>query len=84
MPRLEFAKDLIVDLLINLTREKNLYKADVTINFRWGASMHVGVEGFDLNRGIDELFDKLDQDRKGEVPHPGPPQERKSPPREEE
>ena len=60
MPRLEFAKDLIVDFLLNLTKEKNLFKADVTVNFRWGASTHVGVQGFDLNRAIDDLFDRLD------------------------
>jgi putative sigma-54 modulation protein len=60
MPRLDFAKDHIVDFLLNLTREKSLYKLDVTVNFRWGATAHVGVEGFDLYEGIDSLFDKLD------------------------
>ena len=60
MPRLDYVKDSIVDLMISLTREKNLFKADVTVNFRWGSSTHIGVENFDLNQGIDELFDKLD------------------------
>ena len=60
MPRLDFIKDLIVDLLLNLTREKSLYKVEATVNLRWGASKHLGVENFDLNQGIDELFDKLD------------------------
>ena len=60
MPRLDFAKDLIVDLLINMTREKSLYKLEATINFRWGSSAHVGVEVFDLFEGIETLFDKLD------------------------
>jgi putative sigma-54 modulation protein len=60
IPRLDFAKDLIVDLLINLCREKSLYKLDATVNFRWGSSAHVGVEGFDLHQGIDLLFDKLE------------------------
>jgi putative sigma-54 modulation protein len=60
MPRLDFAKELIVDFMLNLTKEKNLFKADATLNFRWGASTHVGVQGFDLNRAIDELFDRLD------------------------
>ncbi len=60
IPRLDFAKDLIVDLLLNLTREKSLYKLDATVNFRWGSSAHVGVEGFDLHQGIDLLFDKLE------------------------
>jgi putative sigma-54 modulation protein len=60
LPRLDFAKDLIVDCLLTLTKEKNLFKVDATVNFRWGASTHVGVQGFDVNRGIDDLFDKLD------------------------
>jgi putative sigma-54 modulation protein len=60
MPRLDFAKDLIVDFMLNLTQEKNLYKVEATINFRWGASTHLGVEGFDLNKAIDEFFDKLE------------------------
>ncbi len=58
--RLDFAKDLIVDLLLTLTREKSLFKLDATVNFRWGTSAHVGVEGFDLHQGIDLLFDKLE------------------------
>jgi putative sigma-54 modulation protein len=60
IPRLDFAKDLIVDLLLTLTREKSLYKLDATVNFRWASSAHVGVEGFDLHQGIDLLFDKLE------------------------
>ena len=60
MPRLDYAKELIVDLLLNLTKEKNLFKVDATVNFRWSAVTHIGVENFDLNQGIDELFDKLD------------------------
>ncbi len=60
MPRLDFAKDLIVDFLLNLTREKNLFKVDATINFRWGTATLVGVENFNLNKGIDDLFDKLE------------------------
>jgi putative sigma-54 modulation protein len=60
IPRLDFAKDLIVDLLLTLTREKSLFKLDATVNFRWASSAHVGVEGFDLHQGIDLLFDKLE------------------------
>ncbi len=60
MPRLDFGKDFIVDFLLNLTREKSLFKLDATMNFRWGTSKHVGVENFDLNKGIDEIFDKLE------------------------
>lgn len=60
MPRLDYAQDLIVDLLINLTREKSLFTGEATMNFRWGSSKHIRVQNFDLDQGIDELFDKMD------------------------
>ncbi len=60
MSRLDFAKDLIVDFLLNLTREKNLFKIDATVSFRWGSRIHMGVENFNLNTGIDDLFDRLE------------------------
>jgi putative sigma-54 modulation protein len=60
MPRLDFGRDLIIDLLLNLSREKSLFKLDATLNFRFGTSKHIGVENFDLNKGIDDLFDKLE------------------------
>jgi putative sigma-54 modulation protein len=60
MPRLDYARDMIVDFLMNISREKSLFKLETTMNFRWGASKHVGVENFDMNKGIDELFDKLE------------------------
>ena len=60
MPRLDFGRDFLVDFLLNISREKSLFKLDTTLNFRWGAVKHVGVENFDLNQGIDELYDKLE------------------------
>jgi putative sigma-54 modulation protein len=60
MPRLDYARDLLVDFLLNISREKSLFKLDTTLNFRWGASKHVSAENFDLNQGIDELYDKLE------------------------
>ena len=60
MPRLDFAKDLVTDLLLAISREKNLYRLDATVNFRWGSTTHIHVEGFKLVEGIDALFDKLE------------------------
>ena len=60
MPRLDFAKDLIIDFLLNLTKEKNLFKVEATVNFRWGSTIHMGEENFNLNTGIDGLFDRLE------------------------
>jgi putative sigma-54 modulation protein len=60
MPRLDFAKDLIVDFLLTLTKEKGRFAVETTVNFRWGSSAHMSVNAYDLFQGIDELFDKLD------------------------
>jgi putative sigma-54 modulation protein len=60
LPRLAFAEDLVTDLLLAVSREKNLYKVEATVNFRWGTSTHIHVEGFELTEGIDALFDKLE------------------------
>jgi ribosomal subunit interface protein len=60
MPRLDFARESIVDFLLNVSREKSLFKLEATLNFRWGATKHVGVENFDISKGVDELFDKLE------------------------
>jgi putative sigma-54 modulation protein len=61
LPRLDYAKDLIMNLQLNISREKSLFKVDATVNFRWGAVKHVGVENYDLTQGIDGLFDTLDE-----------------------
>ena len=60
LQRLDFAKDHIVDCLLSFAKEKHLFKLEATLNFRWGSSVHVGVDGFDLDQGIDLLFDKLE------------------------
>jgi putative sigma-54 modulation protein len=57
--RLEYAKDMITDLMFVLTREKN-FKAECTINFRWGRQDHLVEEDFDLNTAIDKLVDKVE------------------------
>ena len=58
--KLDFAKDLIIDLLFTISREKSSYKLEVTLNFRWGTSAHIGTDSFDFDEGINALFDKLE------------------------
>ena len=77
LQRLDFARDYLVDLLFTLTQEKRSFKIEVNINFRWGNSNHVGVDGFDIFEGIDKLIDKMElkiikekkkiQDHKGQI-----------------
>ncbi|RKX80249.1 MAG: ribosome-associated translation inhibitor RaiA [Spirochaetes bacterium] len=58
--RIDYASDLIVDLLFTLTKEKKGYTLVANINFRWGYSTHIEVKNFDLFEGIDKLMDKLE------------------------
>ena len=60
LKRLGYAEDLVVDLLFTLSQDANAYKAEVNINFRWGTSAHIGVNAFNLIKGIEQLFDKMD------------------------
>ena len=57
--RLEFAKNHIVDILCNISRDGGGYKHEATIHFRWGSVTHLGTEAFDVFEGIDKLFDKI-------------------------
>jgi putative sigma-54 modulation protein len=76
MQRLEFAKEHLIDLLFHFSQEKSLYKLEANINFRWGHSIHVGEEGFDILEGIDKLFDKMElkisKEKKRIQEHKGP------------
>jgi putative sigma-54 modulation protein len=57
--RIHNAENMIVDILFTLTKEKE-FSAEVTVNFRWGVSIHLKETDFDLNPAIDKLLDKLD------------------------
>ena len=57
--RLRNAENMIVDLLFTLTKGKG-FSAEVTVNFRWGVSIHQKETDFELNPAIDKLMDKLD------------------------
>ena len=58
--RIRNAENMIVDLLFTLTKDKD-FSAEVTVNFRWGVSVHLKETDFELIPAIDKLMDKLDQ-----------------------
>jgi putative sigma-54 modulation protein len=60
LKRLSYAEDLIIDLLITISHDKNGYVIEVTVNFKWGKGAHLKVETYELFKGIDNLFNKLD------------------------
>ena len=57
--RIHNAENMIVDLLVTLTKDKN-FEAEATVNFRWGMSIHVKEEDFELDPAIDKMIDKLE------------------------
>ena len=57
--RIHNAENMIIDLLFTLTKAKE-FTAEVTVNFRWGVSIHLEENDFELNPVIDKLMDKLD------------------------
>ena len=57
--RIHNAENMIVDLLITVTKEKD-FDAEATVNFRWGVSIHVKERDFDLSAAIDQMMDKLE------------------------
>jgi putative sigma-54 modulation protein len=58
--RIHNAENMIVDLLITLTKDNKDFAAEATVNFRWGVSIHTKESDFELNPAIDKLMDKLD------------------------
>ncbi|MDR2211899.1 MAG: ribosome-associated translation inhibitor RaiA [Spirochaetaceae bacterium] len=58
--RIHNAENMIVDLLITLTKDKD-FSAEATVNFRWGVSVHIKENDFELDPAVDKLMDKLEQ-----------------------
>ena len=57
--RFTYAREYLVDLALTLTRERNLFHAEASLHFRWGATNHLKVSGYDLIEAFDKLFDKV-------------------------
>jgi len=58
--RIHNAEQMIVDLLFTLTKESKDFSAEVTVNLRWGVSIHITERDFELQAAIDKLMDRLD------------------------
>ncbi|MCL2881033.1 MAG: ribosome-associated translation inhibitor RaiA [Treponema sp.] len=57
--RIHNAENMMVDLLVTLTKGKD-FEAEATVNFRWGVSIHVQENDFELAPAIDKMMDKLE------------------------
>jgi putative sigma-54 modulation protein len=59
LERIHNAENMIVDLLVTIKKEKE-FEAEATVNFRWGVSIHVKENDFELSPAIDKMIDKLE------------------------
>jgi putative sigma-54 modulation protein len=57
--RIHNAENMIVDLIVTIKKEKD-FEAEATVNFRWGVSIHVKENDFELTPAIDKMMDKLE------------------------
>ncbi len=58
--KIDFAQDMIIDLVLTLTKEKRSFKIEANIHFRWGASAHLSADSYDVFEAIDSLAEKLE------------------------
>lgn len=65
LKRVDYAEDLIVDLIMRVKRDKQ-YSFDVNVNFRWGTQAHVTGEDFDFAAALNKVMDVLDNKIKKE------------------
>jgi putative sigma-54 modulation protein len=60
LERIGYAKDMIVDLIFVITKDKD-FKLEATVNFRWGLQAHMEERDYEVNTAIDKLVDRLEQ-----------------------
>lgn len=61
LERLDFARNLILEMPFTITKStKGGFQIETNLHFKWGKSTHLGVTDYDLYKGIETLFDKLE------------------------
>jgi len=58
--RIHNAEQMLIDLLVTVSKEASGFKAEANVNFRWGMSVHVSESDHDLHAAIDKMMDVLD------------------------
>ncbi|MDR0409945.1 MAG: HPF/RaiA family ribosome-associated protein [Spirochaetaceae bacterium] len=58
--RIHNAENMIVDLIIKISKDGSAFIAEANVNFKWGVSAHVKEHDFELTAAIDKLTDKLE------------------------
>lgn len=63
--RIEYAENIITDIQCFIKLDKQ-FIYDVTINFKWGNTVHISTENYEFEAGINKLMDIIDQKVKKE------------------
>jgi putative sigma-54 modulation protein len=58
--RIRNAENMIIDLILTITKDNNTFVAEATVNLKWGVSAHVKEQDFDFTSAIDRMIDKLE------------------------
>jgi putative sigma-54 modulation protein len=61
LARIRNAENMIVDLIVTLSKDANDFDSQANVNFRWGVSAHVSGRDSMLNASIDKMMDALEQ-----------------------
>lgn len=59
LERIKYADDLVVDLIVKIKEDKK-YFFETTVNFRWGAVVHVSADDYDFSACLNKMMDVLD------------------------
>ena len=59
LERIRNAENMLVDMIITIKKEKD-FVAEASVNFRWGISIHVSENDFELTKAMDKMIDKLE------------------------
>ena len=65
LQRIDYASDLIIDLILRVKHEKE-YNFDIVANFSWGVQDHVTSDDYDFAAALNKVMDVLDQKIKKE------------------
>ncbi|TVR33299.1 MAG: HPF/RaiA family ribosome-associated protein [Spirochaetaceae bacterium] len=60
LQKIEFARDMIVDIEFTLVRDAREFELEVKIHFRWGKSHVIKLRTFELHEGLEKLIAKLE------------------------
>lgn len=57
--KLEYLDELIIDFALTVTKQKNDYRVDAHVHYRWNKDVHFHTEERELYKAIELLIDKV-------------------------